>query len=216
MTSLATSQETWAIAPPLPVGNGLELRPWDDALATQMAGWSDHGFPYHAFDLGLLRDPVRSRDVVAEKRRTNPHVHFVAVEHGVAIGRVSVNLQDNAGLYIWAVHVPPEHEGRGLCRAMLSTLMPWLTTRYPGRDFVMTSNTFAVRAHAAYLALGFRITHTRWINDPEMAAALMRCRPDARDAIAPHVRFWNGRWETRAHIFRRSAASHAPRWAAAR
>gem|GEM_PF-844532 len=189
--------------PPYPEripGLGLELRPWDEELVRKMAHWGERGFPYHAFDLGHLRDPVRAQVELRRAREAGPHRHFVAVEDGEPVGRVSVNLRDEAGLYLWSVHVPPEHEGRGVCRRMLAALMTWLEKECPGQDFVLTSNTFAEHAHRAYFALGFRIVETRWHFDREIAQLLWRVSPEQREPIAKHVRFHNGRWETQVYV----------------
>ena len=184
-------------------GEGLELRPWDDALAEQMAGWSLRGFPYHAFDLGHLQDPVKRASAVVGCRQDTTHRHFVAVENGVAVGRVSVNLRDVTGTYLWAVHVPPEHDGRGVCRRMLAVLMRWLEESHARPSFVLTSNAFNDHAHRAYEALGFQVSETRWHFDKEIANALWRVTPEERQPIQKHLRFQGGRWQVRIHIFRR-------------
>lgn len=182
---------------------GLDLVRWDTGLAQQMAGWSIRGFPYHAFDLGHLRDPVRLASTVASCRQEGTHRHFVAVEDGVAVGRVSVNLRDVTGSYLWAVHVPPEHEGRGVCRRMLAVLMRWLEKEHPRQSFVLSSNAFNDHAHRAYEALGFEISETRWHYDRELANALWRVTPQEREVVQKYIRFQNGRWQTKTHIFRR-------------
>jgi RimJ/RimL family protein N-acetyltransferase len=189
--------------PPPIEGHGLVLCRWDAVLARQMDRWEHHGFPFHAFDLTDLRDPNRAAALIGRMREDTSHRHFVACEDGIAVGRASVNLYDAAGLYLWAVHVPPEHEGRGVCRRMLATLMTWLETAYPTRDFVLTTNTFAVRAHAAYEALGFRVAESTWHFDRELAAALWRAPASRREEIARHTRFMNGRWEVRVQVMRR-------------
>ncbi len=193
-------------------GEGLELVPWSRELVAQMAKWEEHGFPYHAFDLAHLKDPMQASMALARAQEEGKHRQFVAVEDGLAVGRVAVNLDDEAGLYLWAVHVPPEHEGRGVARRMLAALMTWLEGYYPGRDFVLTSNGFAENAHRTYRALGFEIAETRWHYDKELAARLWRVSPRERDPIARHIRFQSGRWQVRAHIFRRPwGAPVAPR-----
>jgi RimJ/RimL family protein N-acetyltransferase len=184
-------------------GDGLELRPWEHGLVRQMAAWGERGFPYHAFDLGYLKDPERASGMLAWAHEDGPHRHFIACEGETAVGRVSVNLRDDSGLYIWAVHVPPEHEGRGVCRRMLSALMTWLEEKYPGPDFILSSNTFAEHAHRAYYALGFAIVETRWHYDREIADALWKAPHGLREPIAQHLRFQNGRWEVRTHVLRR-------------
>lgn len=184
-------------------GPGLDLRPWDEALVEQMAGWGERGFPYHAFDVSYLRNPVRARAALANAREDGVHRHFVACEDGDAVGRVSVNLRDAAGLYLWAVHVPPEHEGRGVCRRMLAAIMAWLEPQYPGVDFVLSSNTFAERAHHAYEAVGFRVAETRWHYDRDLADLLWQAPARQRAALASHMRFHGGRWEVRVHVMRR-------------
>ena len=184
-------------------GEGLILRRWDAELAEQMAGWSLRGFPYHAFDLGHLSDPVKRANAVAGCREEGNHRHFVAVEAGVAVGRVSVNLRDVTGTYLWAVHVPPEHEGRGVCRRMLAVAMRWLEEAHPRPSFVLTSNAFNDHAHRAYEALGFRISETRWHFDREIAQALWRVTPKEREPLQKYLRFQNGRWQVKTHIFRR-------------
>ncbi len=199
---MSGSAELTGYPPPI-TGEGLVLVPWDANLVRQMARWGAHGFPYHAFDLLFLSDRRRAAAKLSLMREAGKHLNFVACEEGVAVGRASVNLHDNEGLYIWSVHVPPEHEGRGVCRRMMAVLMRWLEQEYPGREFVLTSNAFAVHAHRAYAALGFSITDTRWQFDRDVALELWRGPVERRESIAHHVRFANGRWETRSLLFRR-------------
>lgn len=197
-------------------GEGLVLRPWDWELTLQLAAWSERGFPYHAFDLGHLREPDRARRELEERRRDGPHRHFIACEDGVAVGRVSVNLRDPAGRYLWGVHVAPEHEGRGVCRRMLASLIAWLEQEHPGRPIVLTTNTFAEHAHRAYRALGFEILETRWHYDGDIASMLWRVPPEAREPITSHIRFHNGRWEVRTYLMGRSqGASSNQAWSSA-
>lgn len=188
-------------------GYGLVMRPWDEDLALQMATWGERGFPYHAFDLGHLRNPAERARTLERMRDSTTHVHYVACEGGRAVGRVSVNLKDESGLYLWSVHVPPEYEGRGICRRMLAALIDWLEKRYPGVDFVLTTNTFATHAHRAYQALGFEIAETRWHFDRDIAEALWKVGVAERQPIAQHIRFHSGRWETRVYVMRRKAGS---------
>lgn len=184
------------------VGFGLELRPWETALARQVANWGVRGFPYHAFDMAGLRERGEIARTLLRLRQTASQRHIIACEGGFAVGRVSVNLEDTAGLYLWSVHVPPEHEGRAVCRRMLAALMTWMEANLPNRDFVLISNSFATHAHRAYEALGFRITETRWQFDRDVSNVLWR-EPERRGELATHVRFSNGRWETRGYLFRR-------------
>lgn len=184
-------------------GDQLELRSWDENLVGQMGHWGERGFPFQAFDLGYLKDPLRAKAMLAWANEDGPHRHFVACEGGKAVGRVSVNLRDESGLYLWAVHVPPEHEGRGVCRRMLAALITWLEAEHPGQDFVLSSNTFAGHAHRAYFALGFRIAETRWHFDREIAEALPLAPRALREPLQPHLRFQSGRWEVRTHVMRR-------------
>ena len=202
MTTTAT------LYPPPIEGEGLVLRPWDAGLVRQMAGWGERGFPYHAFDLGYLRQPARAAGSLAWTHENGPHRHFVACEGETAVGRVSINLSDNAGLYLWAVHVPPEHAGRGVCRRMLAALMRWLEASNPGPDFVLSSNTFAEHAHRAYTSLGFKVVETRWHFDREIAEQLWKVPAARREEIARHIRFHAGRWEVRTYVFRRP--QHTP------
>ncbi len=189
-------------------GFGLELRPWDEGLVRQMAGWDERGFPFHAFDMGHLKDPARAAAALKFAHEPGPHRHYIACEDGVAVGRGSVNLQDQSGLYLWAVHVPPEHEGRGVCRRMLAALMTGLEGERPhGPDFVLSSNTFAEHAHRAYFALGFEVVETRWHFDKEIAERLWRVEPSAREPISRHIRFNAGRWQVRTHVMKRRRGS---------
>jgi RimJ/RimL family protein N-acetyltransferase len=188
-------------------GEGLELRPWDEDLAEQMGNWRVRGFPYHAFDLPHLQEPAKRAAAVAACREDGPQRHFVAVEGGVAVGRVSVNVRDLAGTYLWAVHVAPEHEGRGVCRRMLAALMTHLEQDPQRTSFVLTTNSFAEHAHRAYRALGFEITETRWHFDREVADALWRVTPKQREPVSRHIRFQNGRWQVRSFIMRRGAGT---------
>jgi len=184
-------------------GRGLELRPWDREGVRQLSLWGERGFPYHAFDLSHLRDPKEARAMLARIEAPSQHLHFIAYAGQAAVGRVSVNLADQSGLYLWGVHVPPEASGAGVCRRMLATLMVWLEEACPGRDFVLTTNAFATHAHRAYAAVGFHRTEVRWHFDRELALALWDSPPSQREPIARFIRFHNGRWEVRAHIMRR-------------
>ena len=185
-------------------GFGLELRPWDADLVRQMADWGERGFPFHAFDLGHLRDPAKAEAALQFAHQKSPHHHYIACENGRAVGRVSVNLQDLAGLYIWAVHVPPEHAGRGVCRRMLAALIAHLELVHPeAPEFVLSSNTFAEPAHRAYRALGFEVVETRWHFDKEIAEQLWKVNPLQREPIARHIRFYSGRWQVRTYVFKR-------------
>jgi RimJ/RimL family protein N-acetyltransferase len=172
-------------------------------MVAKVAQWRQYGFPYNAFDLGFLRDRQRARTFLATRREMSTHRHFVACEDGEPVGRVSVNMRDSAGLYIWSVHVPPDYEGRGICRRMLAALMEWLEEAYPTRDFTLTTNTFAEHAHRAYLSLGFTIVESRWHYDQEVAQSLWTVGPEQREPIAQHIRFHNGRWEVRAYLMQR-------------
>lgn len=193
-----TASPRWA---PI-AGHGLDLLPWDARLAREIAGWGVRGFPYHAFDLDGLRRHGEIGRTLARLAQNPAQRHLVACEGGSPVGRVSVNLEDAAGIYLWGVHVPPEREGRAVCRRMLAALMTWMEANLPERDFVLTSVTFATHAHRAYEALGFRVTETRWQFDREISAVLWR-EPAKRGEVATHTRFVNGRWETRALLFRR-------------
>jgi RimJ/RimL family protein N-acetyltransferase len=199
-----------AVQQPLIHGDGLTLRPWDEGLVRQLAAWGERGFPYNAFDLGYLRDEYRSSVMLSWVREEHTHRHFIACERDTAVGRVSVNLRDEAGLYLWAVHVPPEHEGRGVCRRMLSALIAWLEQHYPGREFVLTSNAFAERAHRAYFSLGFEIAETRWQFDKAIADQLWKVTPAEREPIAQQIRFQNGFWEVRTYVMRRRSGTPLP------
>lgn len=185
-------------------GDGLELRPWDRDLLRQVASWSERGFPYHAFDMGHLSDPVEASRMLRYTHQPGPHRHFVAVENGLAVGRIAVNLRDEAGLYIWGVHVPEEHGARGVCRRMLAALVTWLESCYPAAPgFILSTNGFATHAHRAYRAVGFEITETRWHYDRQLAQELWNAPPEAREPITDHIRYFRGRWEVRVYIMRR-------------
>lgn len=185
-------------------GDGLVLRPWDEGLIAQAANWSERGFPYHAFDLGHLKDPGEAARYLRFAHERGPHRHFVACEEGVAVGRVSVNLRDEAGLYFWGVHVPPEHAGRGVARRMLASIIAWLEEMYPfGPAFVLSSNTFAEVAHRVYRSVGFEVAETRWHFDRQLAERLWEVTPEEREPISRHTRFYRGHWEVRVYIMRR-------------
>lgn len=179
------------------------LRPWSTGLAQQIAGWSLRGFPYHAFDMGHLRDPVKLAAAVASCTEESVHRHFIAVEGGTAVGRVSVNMKDPLGCYIWSVHVPPEHEGRGVAKRMLATLMTYLEVAHPRASFVLSTNAYALAAHRVYRSLGFETSETRWHYDREIAEALWRVTPQEREPISRYIRFQSGRWQTRSYVMRR-------------
>jgi RimJ/RimL family protein N-acetyltransferase len=185
-------------------GEGLVLRPWDRGLLEQVAHWSARGFPYHAFDMTHLRDPDEAANMLRRTSERGAHRHFVAVQDGIAVGRIAVNLRDEAGFYIWGVHVPEEYGRRGVCRRMVDALVRWLEERYPhGPGFLLSTNAFAVHAHRAYGAVGFEIAETRWHHDRQLAEMLWKVTPQQREIIAEHIRFYRGRWEVRMHIMRR-------------
>ncbi len=190
-------------------GEGLVLRSWDDELLRAMAHWGERGFPYGAFDMGFLRDPARFAEFKTRLRDDGRHVHFAAIEENQPVGRVSVNLEDPVGLYIWGVHVPPEHEGRGVCRRMLAALIGWLAAERPDRDLVLSVNTFADRALRAYRGLGFAPAETRWLFDSVLDEALPLLSLDRREVVSDHVRLRNNRWEVRTFLMRRPASAPA-------
>lgn len=192
-----------ALYPEMIQGEGLELRPWDEGLLAQVASWGERGFPYRSFDTGGLKDPERAAAMLVFTRQEGRHRHFVACEGGVAVGRISVNLEDAAGVYIWAVHVPPEHGGRGVARRMLAALISWLEESQANRDFVLTVNSFAAGAQAAYRSQGFTIESTRWQYDPDLSADLQKATASQRISLAGHIRRAEGRWEVRVHVMRR-------------
>lgn len=207
MQSTATDEPFLAAHPGELRGDGLVLRPWDADLIRQAGHWGVRGFPYHAFDLAHLQTPEGAAAMLQSVREPGPHRHFVAVEDGTAVGRVAVNLRDPAGLYIWGVHVPPEHEGRAVCRRMLATLMRWLEPVYPGRPFVLNTTAFAEHAHRAYYALGFELAATYWHFDRELAEQLWRVPQEQRKLISPFLRFYGGRWEVRTYTLVREPGS---------
>jgi RimJ/RimL family protein N-acetyltransferase len=180
-------------------GYGLVLRGWDDDLVALMAEWGERGFPYHAFDLGHLADPFRRSAALARYRDTSQHRHYVACEDGLPVGRVSVNPSDAAGLYLWSVHVPTDHAGRGVCHRMLAALMDAYEVEFPGKAFALSTNTFAANAHRVYEDLGFRTVESRWHFDREIADRLWKVTPQERAPIARHIRFQGGRWEVRVY-----------------
>lgn len=200
---MATLRASAAYPPELP-GDGLVLRPWDAGLVAQAAHWEERGFPFHAFDLGHLKDATEASRYLRFAHEKGPHRHFVAVEGETAVGRISVNLRDEAGLYFWGVHVPPEHAGRGVARRMLGSIIAWLEELYPfGPAFVLSSNTFAEVAHRAYRAVGFEVAETRWHFDRQLAERLWEVSPEEREPISRHIRFYRGHWEVRVYIMRR-------------
>lgn len=193
--------------PPMLHGEGLLLRAWDASTICAAAAWGRHPFPYHGFNLDHLLDPPRAAAMLQTLTNPGTHLHFVAIEGGVPVGRVSVNLGDRSGLYLWGVHVPPEHEGRAVCRRMLAVLLRWLERTQPGRDFTLNSSGFAEHAHRAYFALGFRITETAWHYDRDISEAMWRASQPEREAIRRHLRFVHGRWEVRTFVMRRDRGS---------
>ena len=75
-------------------GEGLELCVWDRQLLEQLASWGERGFPYGAFDLGYLRNRKEAEVALNFVLNGTKHLHFIACEDSVAVGRVSVNLED--------------------------------------------------------------------------------------------------------------------------
>lgn len=190
-------------------GDGLVLVPWNAELVAQMSAWQDRGFPYHAFDTSYLRDPARAQAALSRHRSPGPHRHFIACEGEIAVGRISVNLRDQSGMYFWGIHVPEEHGRRGVCRRMLRALVEWLEVQYPnGPGFVLSTNAFATHAHRAYRAVGFEVAETRWHYDKQLADELWRVPTEQRAPIAPFTRFHQGQWQVRIHIMRRDLFPH--------
>ncbi len=188
-------------------GYGLRLVPWDAERLAEMGRWGERGFPYHAFDLGYLRDPERVKSMLGWAKEHNEHRHFVALEDGVAVGRISVNLSDESGLYLWSIHVPPEHEGRGVARRMMAALMTWLEVTVPGRDFILATNGFAEHAHRAYYATGFTILETRWVVDDHIARMLWKVEKERRRPVLDYMRFAGRQWQVQQHLMTRKAGT---------
>lgn len=208
MTSILTSVFRRPNPPAREIsGYGLRLVPWNADLLAEMGRWGERGFPYHAFDLGYLRQPERVKSVLAWTEERREHRHYAAVENGVAVGRISVNLQDETGLYLWSIHVPPEHEGRGIARRMIAALMTSLEITHPGLDFILATNGFATPAHRVYHALGFTILETRWLVDEEIAKALWKVDKERRKPIMEHMRFAGRQWQVRQHLMVRRAGA---------
>jgi hypothetical protein len=90
---------------------------------------------------------------------------------------------------------------------MLAALIESLELELPGRDFVLTTNTFATPAHRVYEALGFDVQETRWHFDREIAEQLWRVSHEQRAPVATHIRFQSGRWEVRVFIMKRKYAT---------
>ncbi len=192
-------------------GEGLELRPWDEGLALQMAQWGERGFPYAGFNLGYLKNAVSRAETLAFVHAQDQHRHFVGCREGIAVGRVSVNVEDRAGCYLWAVHVPPEREGQGIARAMLRVVCGWLRETYPEREVLLTTNSFAERAHRTYEAVGFEVVETRWQGDTALSGALLTLTHEERQPIESHIRFRNGRWEVRVDVMKLRELERGPR-----
>lgn len=181
-------------------GEGLELCVWDRQLLEQLASWGERGFPYGAFDLGYLRNRKEAEVALNFVLNGTKHLHFIACEDSVAVGRVSVNLEDPAGLYIWAVHVPPEHARRRVAYRMLTVLIKWLEGKYPNQEIVLTVNAFANHAHRLYLLLGFNVRDTLWRFDPRLNEEIYQVSVNRRRVLEDTVRFVNNRWEVMTYL----------------
>ena len=153
--------------------------------------------------MGHLRDPERASEAVARAHREGPHRYFAATEDGVAVGRVCVNIRDAAGLYLWSVHVPPEHEGRGIGRRMVATLIEWLEEEYPGSEFALTANSFAGKAHSVYRSLGFTVAEIRWHYDRDISELLWKTDSERRKQVLGHIRHFAGQWQVRTYLMKR-------------
>ena len=127
-------------------------------------------------------------------------MHFVACEDSVAVGRVSVNLEDPAGLYIWSVHVPPEHARRRVAYRMLTVLIKWLEGKYPNQEIVLTVNAFANHARRLYLSLGFTVRDTLWRFDQKLNEEIYQVSESSRHDLGDTVRLKNSRWEVMTYL----------------
>lgn len=207
---------TAVLSRPIATGLGLDIRPWDEDLVAQMARWGRHEFPYSPFNLDGLADPEAAAARLKAVRESTTHHHYIACEGSSPVGRMAVNGWDSLGLYLWGVHVPPEYEGRGVCRRMLAVVMTHLEGSFPrNADFVLTSHAFAHHAHRAYEALGFRAVETRWARDAALSTELLKLAPPERAPWDKYLRFNGGTWEVRSYLFRRKrgapmATSHRP------
>ena len=181
-------------------GEGLELCVWDRQLLEQLASWGERGFPYGAFDLGYLRNRKEAEVALNFVLNGTKHLHFIACEDSVAVGRVSVNLEDPAGLYIWSVHVPPEHARRRVAYRMLTVLIKWLEEKYPNQEIVLTVNAFANHARRLYLSLGFNVRDTLWRFDPKLNEEIYQVSVNRRRVLEDTVRFVNNRWEVMTYL----------------
>jgi ribosomal protein S18 acetylase RimI-like enzyme len=181
-------------------GEGLELCVWDRQLLEQLASWGERGFPYGAFDLGYLRNRKEAEVALNFVLNGTKHLHFIACEDSVAVGRVSVNLEDPAGLYIWSVHVPPEHARRRVAYRMLTVLIKWLEGKYPNQEIVLTVNAFANHARRLYLLLGFNVRDTLWRFDPKLNEEIYQVSVNRRRVLEDTVRFVNNRWEVMTYL----------------
>ena len=181
-------------------GEGLELCIWDSQLLEQLASWGERGFPYGAFDLGYLRNRKEAEEALNFALNGTKHLHFIACEDSVAAGRVSVNLEDPAGLYIWSVHVPPEHARRRVAYRMLTVLIKWLEGKYPNQEIVLTVNAFANHARRLYLSLGFTVRDTLWRFDSKLNEEIYQVSASSRHDLGDTVRLKNSRWEVMTYL----------------
>lgn len=78
---------------------------------------------------------------------------WVAEVAGQVVGFVMVDSEEAT---VFALFVRPEHEGRGIGRALLEVAERWLVERGVGEIWLLTDRDPAVRANGFYRHLGWR------------------------------------------------------------
>lgn len=101
----------------------------------------------------VLVDPTRAAEDVTIRAITEEGRGWVAMEDGRLLGFV-IALREPPT--IWALHVDPDHEGRGLGQRLLQTAVDWLWSE--GAPSIRLSTAPDTRAERFYDNQGWRAT----------------------------------------------------------
>lgn len=103
----------------------------------------------------VLVDPSQVAEEVTVRAITSEGRGWVAMEEGRLLGFI-IALREPAT--IWALHVDPDHEGRGLGQRLLQTAVDWLWSE--GARLITLSTAPDTRAERFYDQQGWRAVGT--------------------------------------------------------
>jgi ribosomal protein S18 acetylase RimI-like enzyme len=102
-----------------------------------------------------LRHGVTPDAESIESTYAAPSAAFLALSDGVAAGCLVTTMLDARSAVMARLYVKPEHRGRGIARALVTTALELMRQRGSSRVVLDTDKTRLRAAYDLYVALGF-------------------------------------------------------------